>query len=185
MSKAFSHDRVNTGKEEWLTPPEIIKVLGEFDLDPCAPITRPWDMAKNHYTINDHGLLQKWEGRIWLNPPYGNKTHDWLLKLANHGNGIALTFARTETLMFFDCVWDKADAVFFFKGRLKFYHRDGSEGDTAGAPSILIAYGFDNVVSLKNSGLNGKFILLNEEYKVKLKENEIKDNIVEEVSLFN
>ena len=32
----------STGKDEWLTPPEIIKSLGEFDLDPCSPINRPW-----------------------------------------------------------------------------------------------------------------------------------------------
>ena len=28
-------------KSEWLTPPEVIAALGEFDLDPCAPINRP------------------------------------------------------------------------------------------------------------------------------------------------
>lgn len=24
--------------QEWLTPPNILKSLGEFDLDPCSPI---------------------------------------------------------------------------------------------------------------------------------------------------
>ncbi|NCW30719.1 MAG: adenine methyltransferase, partial [Alphaproteobacteria bacterium] len=29
----------------WLTPPAVIKALGEFDLDPCASLDRPWDTA--------------------------------------------------------------------------------------------------------------------------------------------
>lgn len=37
--------------DEWLTPPKIIDKLGEFDLDPCSPIFRPWDTANKHYTI--------------------------------------------------------------------------------------------------------------------------------------
>lgn len=41
-----SHTLPNQGsKDEWLTPPGIIKSLGEFDLDPCAPVKRPWDMV--------------------------------------------------------------------------------------------------------------------------------------------
>jgi hypothetical protein len=27
-----------TRKDEWLTPPEIIRALGPFNLDPCAPV---------------------------------------------------------------------------------------------------------------------------------------------------
>lgn len=32
-----SFERINNGKSEWLTPLEIIRALGDFDLDPCAP----------------------------------------------------------------------------------------------------------------------------------------------------
>jgi len=83
-----------------------------------------------------------------------------LKKCASHNNCIVLTFARTETKMFFEYVWTKAYAVFFIKGRLKFHHVDGKQGGTAGAPSVLIAYGVDNAVILKNCNLNGKFIAL-------------------------
>lgn len=38
--------RNKVGKGELLTPPELIKSLGEFGLDPCSPINRPWDTAK-------------------------------------------------------------------------------------------------------------------------------------------
>lgn len=73
--------------EEWFTPPELIKALGEFDLDPCSPVNRPWDTAKKHYTKEVDGLKQKWEGRVWLNPPYGKETFKWIERLANHGDG--------------------------------------------------------------------------------------------------
>ena len=112
-------------KDEWLTPPYIIDDLGPFDLDPCAPIGRPWATAAVHYTVEDNGLWKPWAGRVWLNPPYGNRTGEWLGRLAQHRNGIALIFARTETEMFFRYVWDRASSVLFIRGRLRFYHADG------------------------------------------------------------
>jgi hypothetical protein len=145
--------------DEWLTPPSILRALGPFDLDPCAPIARPWDMAKNHYTKNDPGLLRPWEGRVWLNPPYGLQTKGWLKRLADHGNGIALIFARIETEMFFSQVWNRADALLFIEGRLYFYHVDGTKARAnSGAPSVLIAYGESNAKSLLNSGIKGSFV---------------------------
>ena len=63
-----------TGTDVWLTPPYIIEALGEFDLDPCSPINRPWDTAKKHYNVFDDGLAHQWEGRVWCNPPYGKHT---------------------------------------------------------------------------------------------------------------
>src|SRR5690606_9975155 len=53
-----SHHGPVMGKDEWLTPPEVLRALGRFDLDPCAPINRPWDMARRHYTILDNGLTK-------------------------------------------------------------------------------------------------------------------------------
>lgn len=60
----------STGKNEWLTPPCLLRRLGPFDLDPCSPVNRPWDTARHHYTIEDDGLQQPWFGRVFCNPPY-------------------------------------------------------------------------------------------------------------------
>jgi hypothetical protein len=73
---------------------------------------------------------------------------------------VVLIFARTETKAFFDYVWDKADAILFLKGRLKFYSIDGKEGGPAGSPSVLIAYGEAEVETLRNCGLEGKLVVL-------------------------
>jgi hypothetical protein len=154
-----SHQRARMLNDEWLTPPEILSALGPFDLDPCAPINRPWDMAAHHYNVLDMGLMKPWYGRVWLNPPYGSQTGAWLEKMASHGNGVALIFARTETVMFFSHVWNKANALLFVEGRLFFHFVNGERAHyNSGAPSVLISYGINNVASLRNSGINGAFI---------------------------
>lgn len=146
-------------KDEWLTPPEIIRALGPFDLDPCAPINRPWPTAAKHYTILDDGLSQKWEGRVWCNPPYGPHTGTWLEKLREHGNGIAFIFARTETDVWFRHILGVADSVLFLQGRLYFHHVSGSQAKAnAGAPNALIAYGKENAAALIRSGIPGQCI---------------------------
>lgn len=135
----FAHDidREN-GKEEWLTPPVITQTLGPFDLDPCSPIKRPWSTAKNHFTIEDNGLMKPWQGLVWCNPPYGNKTGDWLKRCAEHGDALVLIFARTETAAFHEWVWPYAKSLFFLKGRLSFFHVTGKPGG-----GIRCAIGFD------------------------------------------
>ena len=154
----------NVTTTTWLTPPAVIKALGEFDLDPCASLDRPWDTAKQHFTIEDDGLKQDWYGRVWCNPPYGREMNPFLEKMIKHvdngGSGIVLIFARTETKAFFDYVWDKADAILFLKGRLKFHYPDGSVGESAGSPSVLIAYGAQEVAALENCKLPGKLVYL-------------------------
>ena len=156
-----AHHKIEAGKDEWLTPPDILRALGPFDLDPCAPVKRPWDTAKQHFTIFDNELKRQWSGRVWMNPPYGAKTPIWLARMAEHGNGIALIFARTETEMFFSHVWSKASAVLFIKGRLNFHHVSGERaGFNAGAPSVLVAYGDLNVSALETSGIDGRLVRL-------------------------
>lgn len=156
-----SHQGAKMQNDEWLTPPEIIKALGPFDLDPCAPINRPWDTAGIHYTVKDNGIWKEWTGRVWLNPPYGQHTALWLEKMVSHGDGIVLTFARTETKMFFKYVWPYASAVLFIEGRLYFHYVDGSKAKAnSGGPSVLISYGIDNAKRLSGSGIGGKFISL-------------------------
>lgn len=147
--------------DEWLTPPQIIEALGDFDLDPCSPgDRRPWDTAKHHYALPDNGLGMPWFGRVWCNPPYGKETFKWLEKLAGHGNGTALIFARTETKGFHREVWQKANSVFFFEGRLRFHKITGERGDTANAPSCLVCYSEQDTIAVERSSLKGKLVRL-------------------------
>jgi len=156
-----THHKSYQGETDvWLTPPEIISGLGQFDLDPCACADpRPWDTAKEHYSLPQDGLLLPWNGRVWMNPPYGPETGKWLKKLSEHGNGIALIFARTETKMFQDYAFGRAEAIFFFGRRLTFFTPEGVVGPkNSGAPSALIAYGTENVSALERFGFPGTLV---------------------------
>lgn len=161
MKGIGGHHRTIGRTVEWLTPPEILRALGAFDLDPCSPVGRPWDTAARHYTIEDDGLSKPWTGRVWLNPPYGPQTGRWLRRLSRHDDGIALVFARTETEMFHRWGWDVASAMFFLRGRIRFHSIDGRQSaGNAGGPSVLIAYGPGNASALAASGLKGRFVKL-------------------------
>lgn len=149
-----SHQSARMGNDEWLTPPAVVAALGPFDLDPCSPVIRPWGTAAAHFDINDDGLTQPWVGRVWLNPPFGREAVKWLRRMAKHGNGIALVPARTETAMFYECIWPHADAILFMRGRPYFHYVDGRRAAAnSGAPICLAAYGSANVDALERSGL--------------------------------
>lgn len=146
----------------WLTPPDLIRILGPFDLDPCAaPSPRPWPTAFHHIEPPEDGISARWEGRVFLNPPYTQNIRVWLEKMAAHRRGIALIFARTETETWHKYIWPVAHSVFFFQGRLFFHRPDGSRGESnAGAPSALISYSEEDTEIIRNSSLNGVLLEL-------------------------
>lgn len=122
--------------DTWLTPLQIINNLGaNFDLDPCA--------YPGHYTAKEvwyvNGDTKKWFGRVWLNPPYSDVGR-WLDMLAEHGNGVALVFARTDTK------WAQrhfkiASQIFFISGRIKFLNDKFEQSTNAGHGSMFLNYG--------------------------------------------
>lgn len=157
-----SHSSRYMKSDEWLTPPDIIRDLGPFDLDPCSPALerRPWPTAKEHY--HENGLLLPWHGFVWCNPPYSGQEQGWFNKMVMHGNGLVLIFARTETAIWHEYLWKNADAFFFFRGRLYFHHAvtGAQANDNAGAPSVLVAFGEEAVRRLRNyRGRKGHFII--------------------------
>lgn len=159
MTTRGVHTAPNGGETgDWLTPPELLAALGPFDLDPCCPPVMPWRTATRMLTPADNGLAHEWHGRVFLNPPYGSAAWQWLWRLAEHGDGIGLVMARTETAGFFRSVWGRADALLFLEGRLYFHRPDGSVAGNAGAPSVLVAYGARNAAALAESGVRGAYV---------------------------
>lgn len=133
----------------WLTPRWILDALGRFDLDPCAH--ESWETAKRHMYIR--GLDNEWDGRVWLNPPYGRQIGHWLKRMEAHGNGVALVFARTDTIWFQGL---KFDAANFMRGRIRFLKPDLTEATNAGTPNVLFAWGKHNVEAI--SKIPGKIL---------------------------
>lgn len=154
--------------DDWLTPPELVKAAGPFDLDPCCYPRMPWRTANVMVTLKaprkrksdafdggfvmvvGDGLLYPWHtaGRVWCNPPYSDIL-PWAKKMAAHGNGMLLVPAKS-----FDTVWgqhvlNNMDAALFFKGRVSFHYPNGKKSSGGWGPSILAAYGDTSVRALE------------------------------------
>lgn len=164
-----NYNVLTKGEETYLTPPEIIRALESqdfrFHLDPACPPNMPWRTAENMLTKAEDGLAAEWNGHVWLNPPYGTETQKWMQKMAEHNDGIALVFNRTDTAWFHEAVFEKAQAMLLLKGRIRFYNADGTQtAQSAPAPSVLIAYGTPSVHALYRAYalnlINGYFIFL-------------------------
>lgn len=126
MSQALAIHGIQRS-DEWYTPLELIRALGDFDLDPaCGPGCRN-RTARRRYGPEEDGLQQAWHGRVWLNPPFSN-AKPFIERLAQHGNGIALVFVRADARWWQEAV-RRAGCVFLFLGRLQFERPESGGGE--------------------------------------------------------
>ena len=178
---AFPQKNSPDTNTDWLTPPAIIKALGEFDLDPCCPPVMPWRTAREMISSKadsiryacgcsgdglggglvcpGDGMKMAWKGRVWLNPPFRG-AGDWMRRMREHGNGIALLPCATDTDIFFHNVWGHASGIFFIKRRVIFFRPDGSKPkNNINRPCCLVAYRNQNLEAVMQSGLKGALVV--------------------------
>jgi hypothetical protein len=72
MMKVFA----SSESTEWYTPRPYVdaarEVMGSIDCDPASDdIPQQVVKAAVYYTKETNGLTKRWEGNVWLNPPYG------------------------------------------------------------------------------------------------------------------
>ncbi|MGC2295303.1 MAG: DNA N-6-adenine-methyltransferase [Candidatus Dormiibacterota bacterium] len=129
----MAHVAHNSGDQEWYTPPEYVeaakRVMGAIDLDPasCATANKAVG-APIFYTAEDDGLTQSWQGRVWMNPPYGRGVIGrFTAKLVAHHSAGEVTEAcvlvnnATETKWWQEL--GKASAALCLpRRRVKFWH---------------------------------------------------------------
>jgi len=126
----------------WLTPLEIVKSAGgDFDLDPCA--FKGHNTAKKLIYPPMNGLKEEWYGKVFLNPPY-SENDKWMQRFCEHGYGVALLFARTDS-KWMQRLLRSADYIQFIKGRISFLRPDLTTKTNAGASSLLIFIGCEPV----------------------------------------
>lgn len=135
----------NGGTDVHLTPPAIIESLlelwGGIDTDPCCNNKENPNVPARHlYDINDNGLVQEWEGNVFVNPPYSDQI-PWAAKLISRlghetTSGVYLTKTDNRT-KWFKVLMDSCDAFCLIEGYLRF----GSAESSAPFPSILFYFG--------------------------------------------
>lgn len=165
------HTKPNNGQTvEWITPPEINQALGPFDLDPCSHPKQFYRTAARMICPPADGLAEKWEGRVWLNPPYGSDLKNWIARLSETRRGIGLVPSRTDVEeWFWPFIWERAEGILFVRGRICFLQPDGTrirmtpsgpkKTGNAGHASVLVAYSdFDVEKLLKQTVLRGVLI---------------------------
>lgn len=123
----------------WETPQSLFDRLNEvfhFTTDVCAIAENA--KCKHYFTPEQNGLVQKWQGVCWMNPPYGRSIGLWVQKAYESSlNGttvVCLLPARTDTAWWHDyCM--RGD-ITFIRGRLKF----GNAKSNAPFPSAIVTF---------------------------------------------
>lgn len=129
------------------TPPYIIElviqVLGAIDLDPCADDGKHIP-AHQHYTIENNGLRQEWNGHLFINLPQ-TRTVLWLGKLQEEIKSGRVTEAIALVAVAINTDWLSellaTQAVCFWRGQIQFL--DASYLPTAPVqqPYVLVYWG--------------------------------------------
>lgn len=144
--KYWTETQASSKKDDWETPQELFDELNKkhnFTLDAAA--TDKNAKLPNYYTIEDDALTQKWEGRVFVNPPYGREIKHWVKKayeesLKQHNEKVVMLIpSRTDTIYWHDYIFGKAKEIDFLRGRLKF-EVDGVASQPAPFPSAIITY---------------------------------------------
>ena len=138
MTTRTPHVAHASGENEWYTPAGIIAdaraVMGGIDLDPASSAgANEVVRATRIYTLQTDGLSTsaKWEGRVWLNPPYGRDVcARFISRLMVHRlqgdvtQAIVLVNNATET-RWGQALLGHATAVCFPSRRIRFRRPDG------------------------------------------------------------
>lgn len=138
------HVTNNSKDDEWYTPPQYIEsarsVMGSIDLDPASnDFANETVKAGTYYTEADNGLEKEWFGNVWLNPPYSASLVQLFAdKVANSDfkQAIVLVNNATETAWFRKLI-EKASAIIFTTGRIKYRKRDGEHGSPLQGQAFL------------------------------------------------
>lgn len=127
--------------DEYYTPKRVFDALQvEFDMDVAAPVDRTYVCVPAKEFITANSLDIRWNGFVWMNPPYSKNKSLWLNKLFNHGNGIALMPDRTSA-PWWPIAAEQADIILLVTGKIKYINAEGVEKKQPGNGSTLFGYG--------------------------------------------
>ena len=117
----------NFNSDQHFTPSWVFEALNvEFDLDVASSTLKTNVPARRKLTELDDGLICKWSGLVWMNPPY-SKLAPWVEKFNQHNNGIALLpITRGK---WWDLVWNSEGSIIPTPYNFKFDRPDNTKRD--------------------------------------------------------
>jgi len=141
---------------EWYTPIKYIEavknVLGVIDCDPASNAkANEIIQAKRYYNIEDNGLYKTWEGKVFLNPPYGKSEEHKLTNQALWTSRLIKSYKEnitTEAILlvnaskeakWFKPLWNYP--ICFTDHRIKFVTPNGISGSQPTKGSAFIYFG--------------------------------------------
>lgn len=140
-------EHYKSGRDDYMTPLDIYKPLlslfktDKFDIDVCC--TKENIPANIHYTKNENGLLQKWSGLCFCNPPW-NRTPHWLKKGFHESSNpdthicFVIPSNRFETNYMQDYIINNPNALWLILPKKRGFIIPGQE-DKEPIPSVGVA----------------------------------------------
>lgn len=127
---------------DWETPQAFFDLVNEeFNFTLGAAATPANAKCEAFWSEAEDALVQRWDGVVWCNPPYGRQIGRWIEKgfdEAQLGSTVVMLIpARTDTAYWHDVVMRAAE-VRLIRGRLVFGR--GEAASNAPFPCALIVF---------------------------------------------
>jgi len=138
LSATFNLSKDN----EWETPPDLFEFGCKlFNFHPEIDVCATAQDKKCELFIGEDSLNKEWRKPFFMNPPY-QKVKDWIRKayfshIKYNVSGLALLFAKTDTKVWHECIFHKAE-VHFLEGRIKFFKNGEVSKNSAPYPSAFV-----------------------------------------------
>lgn len=146
--------------DEWYTPKYVFDALGcEFYMDVACPEDRTYVSTPAIKFLTSGSLETGWEGFVWMNPPFGKDKMQWIQKIIDHKNGIALLPDRSSST-WWQYAASHSECILQVNTRIRFIAPDSSRGNNiSGVGTTLFAFGEEAVQTLLNGQKKGLGIL--------------------------
>ena len=138
---ALIKSMVSSKTNEWETPQWFFDELNAefgFTLDPCSNGNHK---CNKYFTAEQDGLKQDWSNDVvFMNPPYGGHTGDWIRKAMEESKKgaivVCLIVSSTDRSYWHDYIFPYAKQIRFIRGRLTF----GEANSTAPFASAVVIF---------------------------------------------
>lgn len=149
------HISNNSGNQNWHTPQYIIEaartVMGSIDCDPASCLIANQNVKADIYFDSEtNGLENKWNGNVWLNPPYSSGMmqlfSDALVKrfLSKEISSVCVLVNNATETGWFKKMADIATSFCFLSGRVKYLNSENIPNNAPLQGQVVLYFGYNS-----------------------------------------